>query len=187
MIGARSTNVLRCILGINFHPFDCLMTNNFLCLLSLTESSRDIFVIRCPGEKKDLEHTIWQLLREGEIASFVGWTNFPPPPRNLQFPMMPGITLWELMRSPDTYSLLVRGAEERSEGTVREVKGIPPPKVKVSRINTVLRYGTTREGGKKWRKIRSNHQGVIDFCDECRRNIPHHSGAGARYTSVTAY
>jgi len=60
--------------------------------------------------------------------------------------MMPGITLGELMRSPDTYSLLVRGTEERREGTVREVKGIPPPKVKVSRINTVLGYGTTREG-----------------------------------------
>jgi len=41
--------------------------------------------------------------------------------------MMPGITLWELMRSPDTYSLLVWGTEERREGTVREVKGIPPP------------------------------------------------------------
>jgi len=31
----------------------------------------------------------------------------------------------ELMRSPDTYSLLVRGTKERREGTVREVKGIP--------------------------------------------------------------
>ena len=27
-------NVLWCILSINLHPFDCLMTNNFSCVLS---------------------------------------------------------------------------------------------------------------------------------------------------------
>jgi len=32
--GARPPNLFWCILGINLHPiFDCLMTNNFLCLL----------------------------------------------------------------------------------------------------------------------------------------------------------
>jgi len=40
----------------------------------------------------------------------------------------PPVPAGELMRSPDTYSLLVRGTEERREGTVRKVKGIPPQK-----------------------------------------------------------
>ena len=29
--GARPPNVFVCILGINLHAFDCLMTSNFLC------------------------------------------------------------------------------------------------------------------------------------------------------------
>ena len=34
---ARPANVFRCILGLNLHPFDCSVTNNFLCLLSVKE------------------------------------------------------------------------------------------------------------------------------------------------------
>jgi len=31
----RPPDIFECILGITLHPFDCLMTNNFLCLLSI--------------------------------------------------------------------------------------------------------------------------------------------------------
>jgi len=37
---ARPPNVFCCILGINVHPFDCLMTNNFLCFCRPQESFR---------------------------------------------------------------------------------------------------------------------------------------------------
>jgi len=32
--GTRPPNIFCCILGINLHRFDCLVMNNFLCLLS---------------------------------------------------------------------------------------------------------------------------------------------------------
>jgi len=32
---------IRCILGINLHPFDCLTTNNFLCLLSIVSAEKN--------------------------------------------------------------------------------------------------------------------------------------------------
>jgi len=37
---ARPPNAFCCILGINVHPFDCLMTNNFLCFCRPQESFR---------------------------------------------------------------------------------------------------------------------------------------------------
>jgi len=33
--GVRPPNVFWCILGLNLHPFDCFMANNFPCLLSI--------------------------------------------------------------------------------------------------------------------------------------------------------
>ena len=39
-----------------------------LCLLSIKESFHNMFVIHCPGRKKDLEHTIWRPF--GGIISF---------------------------------------------------------------------------------------------------------------------
>jgi len=41
-----------CILGVNLHPFDCILTNSFLCLLSIKRAFPfDIFVIHVPGQK----------------------------------------------------------------------------------------------------------------------------------------
>ena len=51
---ARPLNILRCIVGVNLHPFDCLITNNFLRLLCVKKRLCDIFVIRCPGRKKKI-------------------------------------------------------------------------------------------------------------------------------------
>jgi len=50
---ARPANVFRCILGLNLHPFDCSMTNNFLCLLSVKEFPW-CTGNSCPGRKKRL-------------------------------------------------------------------------------------------------------------------------------------
>ena len=50
--GARPPNVFWCILGIHLRPIDCLMTNNFMCLLSVKKRFRGIFVIfHCPGRR----------------------------------------------------------------------------------------------------------------------------------------
>jgi len=61
-----------------FAPFDCSMTNDFLCLLSVNEESfRDISLIHCPGRKKDSENTICQPSGEREIESFFGGWGIP--------------------------------------------------------------------------------------------------------------
>jgi len=43
------------------------MMNNFLFYCPIKELSRDIFVIYCPGRKKDSEHTIWQPFGGGKL------------------------------------------------------------------------------------------------------------------------
>jgi len=67
-ISSSSSNVFWCILGINLHPFDYLITNNFLSVLSIKRKFPWHILIHCPGRKKVLEHTIWQPF--GGIASF---------------------------------------------------------------------------------------------------------------------
>jgi len=53
-----------------FAPFDCSMTNDFLCLLSVNEESfRDISLIRCPGRKKRFrEHNLPAVWGEGNCS-----------------------------------------------------------------------------------------------------------------------
>ena len=58
---------IRCILGINLHPFDCLTTSNFF-----------VFIVHCLGRKKYSEHTIWQPF-EGGIVSIFGGRGIPLP------------------------------------------------------------------------------------------------------------
>jgi len=64
-----------CIWGINV-AVDCLMTNNFLCLLSIERLFPCIFVIRCHGPKIDLEHTFWPSFGGGN-CKFFWWGESP--------------------------------------------------------------------------------------------------------------
>ena len=54
-----------------FAPFDCLMTNKFLCLLSI-KTKLAWYVRHCPGQKKDLQHKIWQPLLGVSCKFFFG-------------------------------------------------------------------------------------------------------------------
>jgi len=70
-----------CVVGINLHPFRCLMTNNFLRLFSIRRNfPRCICGSLSRSKKTDLEHTIWQPF--GGIVSF--WEKSPPPKRCLK-------------------------------------------------------------------------------------------------------
>jgi len=76
--GARPPDVFWCILGINVHPFDCLMTRIISCVYCpLKESFREVFVIHCPGrEKRFRAHNLAAVW--GGVVRFLG-EGIPPP------------------------------------------------------------------------------------------------------------
>ena len=81
-ISSSSSNVFWCISGINLHPFDYLITNNFLSVSSIKRKFPWHILIHCPGRKKVLEHTIWQPFG-GDCKFFFGG-GIPPPKRCLE-------------------------------------------------------------------------------------------------------
>ena len=58
----RPPSVLRCISSIDLHPLHCLLTNNFLCLLS-TKIKFPSYICNSCAAKKDLEHTIQTVIQ----------------------------------------------------------------------------------------------------------------------------
>jgi len=77
--GARPPSVLRCILGINLHPSDCLMTNNYLCLLQIKRKFHDIFAIHFFHRKKRFRAYNLAAIWRGGIAISLGVKNSPLP------------------------------------------------------------------------------------------------------------